>query len=380
MGKVTNLEEFREQKKKRKLIKKIVIIAIVFLVALSSAYLFTSYTPSQLSGIIKEFFVGDRGSGYPIEAPAINARGLYNQNGSLLVASDSYLYEYNLSGKKSAQIKHEFNSPTIETDGKYTLLYDRLTNHYNIYKNNELFKSKKIDNTIYSADINKLGEVAVATNSKKYQSVVTVEDRKFVWNSTVKIINKVELDNNSTYLCAGGFETSKGQLISTVTLLDTTKTEPVFEVKLPNQIVLDISFKSNGIEVITDQQGILFNNKGNQIKEISFENKPLKMYDLNEDRSLFVYGDFDKQGSIELACLSSNYKQIGSIKLRENIIKARLTDRFITVLTNSSVEIFDHSFSHHKTIITKDIYDIEPIGNTLYLISKDEINKISLSL
>ena len=380
MGKVTNLNEFREQKKRKKIVRKTIFLVVLFCLTVGGTYIFTSYTPSQLAGIIGDFFVGDRGKGFPIESPVVNARGLYDQNGSLLVASDSYLYEYNLTGKKSAQIKHDFISPAIETDGKFTLLYDRLTNRYNIYKNNEAFKTKKLDNPIFSADINKNGEIAVATSSKKYQSVVTVEEREFVWNSSTKIINKVELDNNSNYLCASGIETSKGQLISTVTLLDTTKTKVVFEVQLPNQIVLDISFKSGGIEVVTDQQGLLFSEKGHQIKEFSFENKPLKFFDFSSDRSLFAYGDFDKQGSIDLCVLSGNYKVIGNLKLKENIVEAKMTDKFVVILTNSSVEIFDHSFGHHKTIIAKDVYKMQPIGNSLYLISKNEISKVQLSL
>lgn len=380
MGKVTNLNEFREQKKRKKIVRRTVLILVLFCLTVGGAYIFTTYTPSQLAGIIGDFFMGDRGNGFPIESPVVNARGLYDQNGSLLVASDSYLYEYNLTGKKSAQIKHDFLSPAIETDGRFTLLYDRLTNRYNIYKNNEPFKTKKLDNPIFSADINKNGETAVATSSKKYQSVVIVEDREFVWNSSVKIINKVELDNNSTLLCASGVETSKGQLISTVTLLDTTKTKPVFEVKLPNQIVLDIAFKNGGIEVITDQQGLLFSEKGAQIKEFSFENKPLKFFDLRHDRTLFAYGDFDKQGSVELSVLSGGYREIGSLKLNQNIVETKITDKFVAILTNSTVEIYDHSFAHHRTVVAKDIYKIQPIGNVLYMISKDEISKVPLAI
>ena len=380
MGNVTSLNEVRAKKQRKKLVKRASILLSLIIIVVGGTYIFTSYTPNQLINIIGDFFSGNSGNGYPIESPVNNAKGLYNRNSSLMVASDTYLYEYNLTGRKTSQIKHNLQSPAIEIDGGYILLYDRLTNQYIVYKGSEEFANKKVEEPIFSADINKKGDVAVATSSKKYQSVVSVGDKNFVWNSPTKIINKVELDNSSTYLCASGIETIGGQIISTVVLLDTTKTQPLFETKLDNQIILDISFKNSGVEVITDQQGILFSYKGSQIREYGFDDRPLKLFDINDQKSLFVFGDFDRQGYIELTCLSNNYKQAGNIKINKNIIEAKLTDKFVILLTNNSIEIYDHSFTKHKTIIVKDIYKIQPIGNMLYLISNDFIDIISLSL
>lgn len=380
LGKVTSLNKVRAKKQRKKLLKKLSGLLGLIIVIVGGTYLFSSYTPSQLMNIIGDFFSGNSGNGYPIEAPVNNLKGVYDRNDSLLVASDTYLYDYNITAKKTMQIKHDLQSPSIEIDGGYILLYDRLTNQSVVYKGKDIYSNTKAEEPIFSADINKRGEVAIATSSKKYQSVVNVSEKNFVWNSPTKIINKVELDNNSDYLCASGIETEDGQIISSVVLLDTTKTEPVFETKLKNQIVLDISFKNSAVEVITDTQGILYSFKGSQIKEYSFDDRPLKFFDMNDQKSLYAFGDFEKQGYIELTCLSNNYKQLGNKKIKKNIVQAKLTNKFVVLLTNNSIEIYDHSFTKHKTILAKDVYKIQPVGNMLYLISKDFIEQVSLSI
>lgn len=116
MGKLTQLEEVRRERKRKRLVKRITGLAVGLALLVGVAFFWQQIADLDLATQVEDLIASfGSGSGYPVETPGGIVKTMFDADGQVGVLNDTNLYVYNKSGK---QVKTSSTGTTTRPAGE----------------------------------------------------------------------------------------------------------------------------------------------------------------------------------------------------------------------------------------------------------------------
>lgn len=270
--------EGRKLEKKRKFKSWASVVGIVLVIVL----ILQSILPAGILVSVKNAVTMLGSGSYPITLSGSKTVVAVSRGNYYYVLSNTHLTAFSNSGKELFDYEHGFENPVLKTGAGGALVYDQGGKELLLFDLKGFKNSIKTEKSILTANISNSGYFAVATDSDKYASAVTVYKNNgksvYEWYSAEDTVNAVALSKNGKKLAVAVFNSKNGEFVSKVNVLNFKSATPEYTETFEKTLIynLDSAFSSY-FSVITE----------NKIKVIRWGSYKSKEY--KSDYSLSVF-------------------------------------------------------------------------------------------
>lgn len=257
--------------------KKLRVARFVLLFAIIIIALFTLMRFSSHINLysIKEFFYSFREGEISLEADRtvisgadlVSARAFKNY---LLMLRGDRAELYKADGTRYLTKRISMTNPTLEASNKYFLVYDLGGYDIKLYNTVDVIYEESFENTIYIADVNDKGYLAVLTHDVSYASQLLVynedRDKIFEWNSADKYTPCMRMLDDSQRIATASFSSDMGTAVTVFNLFDIKSDTPITH-RFVDTLPLKLDEIGSGLYLLCSDKLIFFDGKGNVIKE-----------------------------------------------------------------------------------------------------------------
>lgn len=378
MAKITDFRELKRRQARKRGMKLLALIALV----LVGTYLLSSIvnTPN-FAGLSSVVDMIKGGPGYPIDAPGGKAKGMYQNESSLVMLNETTIYFYNTSGSEVYSAQHRMGNPQVETSGTMLLNYDRGSKTYAAYSRNNLFYSGMTDSAIRCGDISENGCIAIATQTENAQTQVLVMDTKqrelYTWKTDNAVTALAISDNGSSVAIASSY-VEQGELKNALTIIKNGEQKCRYEIA--NQLILDLEFDGNDVRCITDRSAFILSQEGRMTGQFDYKGQSLAAFSMCDNGVILVFGDYEQDRKYTMASVASDFFTLnGTATLTDSLQKVKAYGNTILVLGASS---FQQYSTYDCTLLKEEsneaYYDIQPMGNSIYAMTTTQIVRLPL--
>ncbi len=365
--------------KRLKVIRFILLFAII-IIALFALMRFSS---SINLYSIKEFFYSFRDSEISLDADSVAVSGadLIGANSYknyLLMLRGDRVELYKTDGTRYMTKRISMSNPTVKSSDKYFLIYDLGGYDLRLYNTVDVIYEETFDNTIYIADINNKGYLALLTHDVSFASQLLVydEDMKkvFEWNSADKYTPCMEMLKDGQRIATASFSSDVGTATTTFNLFN-IKSETAITCEFDDTLPLEIGEIGDGIYLLCSDKLVFFDSKGAIVKEIDFISYGSSVSEVYCDGEKLVavfeedgysYGSklvlFDENGEALFTC-NEEY-EISSAAVINGELYYIHYGELVNVKTEDKTET--------RTSLTDSYSDILEVSGKLVLVSKTE--------
>lgn len=376
----------REEKKrgKKRWKKALIFIVLILCATYGISYLMYENGPQDVDSFLSSLFSGKgSGPGYPVDYPGGELKKMFSLNGTLGILNDTNLYLYNVGGKQTGNIQHKYVTPHVVSSGRYLLLFDRGSTGYSLYDKEKLVRETSADNQIYTACLNEKGSYAIACAGEYHQSEVRVYNHMgqetFVWKSAEKTVTTLSLSEDGSILLIGCLYARGGELISDVEILNTSKEEPLAEIELAGELILEVEKIGDRYYGLTDQKLFSFDSKGTVTGKVEFLEYPLCAYDFNGEYITLITGDYQHDRYYNLSTYDLSLKEMGSMVMEEQLAAVKSDSYGVYVLGSNHLKVLDKNCDLKYDVLSEDIRAIQPMGHYLYGVTGSKILQLDFN-
>lgn len=249
--KIVRGSKFNRKFKNKFLLSTVAIVAIIYLV-------FSFILPvSVYENIINITSIMGHGK-YPIDIFGSTIINSVSNGQYYYVLTDTSIIAYSNNGKNIMNELHGFSNPVLSVSETRAVVYDQGGKSLYIYNLGGKIHSFEAEYEIITASISRNGDIAVATHSDSYTSVVNVYDKNlkhiYTWNSAKDIVNNVLVNNSGNRLAVTTFNAVAGQYSSKMMILGFESADPLHTVDLNKSMALSLINTGKGISVITQNE------------------------------------------------------------------------------------------------------------------------------
>lgn len=249
--KVVRGSKYNRKFRNKFLLSVVAIIAVIYLI------LSLILPVSVYENIINTTSLMGHGK-YPMDVSGSTIVNSISNGQYFYVLTDTSIIAYSNSGKIVINELHGFSNPILCISETRAIVYDQGGKTLYVYNLGGKINTLETKYEIITASISRNGDMAVATHSDSYTSVVNVYDKNlkqvFTWNSAKDIVNNVLVNNTGTRLAVTTFNAVEGQYSSKMMILDFESADPIYTVELDNSIALSLINTGKGISVITPNE------------------------------------------------------------------------------------------------------------------------------
>lgn len=276
-------------KSRPRMIRKICLgVGIVLVIGITAALNLLS--PTGITEWIQtKIALIEGGNGFPVSVSDAITQNLYQDDGRLLLLTETDLKCYNTSGNLIYSRIHGYANPVVRTSAMRTLLFDRSGSQYKIENPSKTIYSGDIEETIITGDIGDSGYYALATEAEDDVAQVTVYNRNnesvYRYYSSDQYVSGVSISDNGKYLAVAVVSTENAMLSSKLMLFDLSETEPVVQRTFSDEMIYLCEFSGNNVGVLTNKRYCNINPK-DEYNEYAFGGKLLNKYAMSDGNAL----------------------------------------------------------------------------------------------
>ena len=305
---------------KRLRVTRFILLFAIIIITLFSIMRFSSHINLYS---IKEFFYSFKESEIFLDSSSVAI------SGADLISADSYknyllmlrndrVELYKADGTRYMTKRFSMSKPTVKTSGKYFLIYDLGGYEIGLYNTVDVIYEQTFDNTIYIADINDKGYLALLTHDVSFASQLLVynEDMEkvFEWTSADKYTPCMEMLPDGNRIAVASYSSNMGAPTTTFNLFN-VKSDTAVTREFADTLPLKIGQIGEGIYLLCSDKLVIFDKNGEILKEIdiiSYGNSVSDVYCDGETLALvleeegYSYGSrlvlFDENGNSLYTC------------------------------------------------------------------------------
>jgi len=239
-----------EQARKFKVITVTLLVVALVLTALHLAL--PMGISEGLGNAISLFGTG----GYPIELDSTQTINAVSRGSYYYVLSNTGIDAFSNSGKNLFSYTHGFENPIIKTSASRAMVFEQGGNQVLIFTHSGLKEALSFETDILTANISDSGVYAIATESDKYTSAVTVFSKSgkklYEWFSAENMVNNIILSSNGKRMAVSSFGSENGQFHSQLNVLNFKTATPEYTENFENGIIYNLdSTHRRGFAVVT---------------------------------------------------------------------------------------------------------------------------------
>lgn len=258
------------------------------------------------------------------------------------------------TGNELQSLQYNVSHPAMKSAGDYLLTYDIGGKNVLYMQDGSVLKNEAYSSLIFTADLNSSGWHLIASEesgSKATASVFNGEMAKvYQWESRERYVSAAALSEDNERMAFGGFRQDQARIVSSVLLLRFDSEEPYGVYDIPDVLILDMRFLSDGsLAVLTENSVLILDKDGMERGRYEYGGRQLKNYSFDGEGFLMVR--LSKSGigeSSQVLLLDYNAAVLGEIALN-NILSADCNGKHAGVLTTDRLIVYNSSMEEQFT-------------------------------
>lgn len=184
-----------------------------------------------------------------------------------------------------------------------------------------------------------------------YKTVLTVCDEQqnviYQWYSASRYMNRCAVSSDAKQLCAVALDGSDARFQSKAVLFETDLEEPVCEILLGDQLILDLSFVDDDTMCAIGEQSVLFFSVSGEIQnEFSYQNAYLQHHSTEGNGFLaLVLNKYQSGNANTLVTLDEQGSLLSERYLGEEILNVSTVGSFLAVQTPEMLYLYDQELN-----------------------------------
>ena len=268
--------------------------------------------------------------------------------GGLLVASTTNIQLFAQSGSVLFSENIFMSDPALCTTDNYAVVYDIGGSQLVAFTDMQASLQLNLEDnlSIFSAQLNDSGWLAVTTQESGYKAVVHVYNNEqnlvYQWNSSSHFVTDAVVYNDCNTMAAVSIGQNGTEYQSTLSLFRLDSEDLYASLDLGNRLVLSVTAMGNRVCVLTESEILFVDAEGQLIGSFPYSSQYLRACSLEgDDFAALQLGKY-RAGSIgELVTVDSSGTVIATLSLSEDIISLSAAGRYVAVLYADRLEIYD---------------------------------------
>lgn len=379
---LSEFERYKQELKKRRRLQRVAAVLMISALALSLVAGADYFSGSSFGNLLRARF-SDEG-GYPVALMGHTARQLEAVNWDVALLSDSAVFCYDAQGSERLSLTHGCTEPVLRTEGGRLLCYDQGGSQYHVASSSRLSYSGTADGTIHAGDVAGNGVAALATSSTKNATLVTLYDEfgnvTHNWRNS-NMVSTLALSPDGRQAAVVLYSARGGGMITNLVLLDLSKStveKPLFSIEIADEFGYHVSFKDNGICLITDKSVKAIDSSGRIRAQFDFDGQQIQLFADEGENTLILLGNYRYMRSSQLVALDGRCRELYSRRLDVSVSSMRANDNGIYLLSEGVVSHYDYK----GTLISQQNLPGAsawlPLGQNLYAATYEELQKNSI--
>ena len=296
-------ESYFENVSKNYKLAKIISIAVLMIFLFSSFVIYgekltyenARYVLRDIGQILSEDN-SDPASIIHYEADGNMDHAIYGS--SIVIAGESTVTMFGVSGKEKLTDHTSFSSPTIKTSDKYCVVYSLGGYNLSVYNTVARVYDMKFDFPIYDVDVSDNGYIAVLTQSVEYRSVVYLYDSDFKLVTTynkVKYPCSVSLSSDASYVYISVFGAQTGDILTQLSVYKLSQSTPLYTKDVYGGLPFDsVCFDNDIVSLICENSLTFIGLDGLTVNTHSYSQPIKKFNTINHNITVVTSGRTSK--------------------------------------------------------------------------------------
>ena len=298
---------------------------------------------------------------------------------TLFLLHDAYLSTYSMHGDAGDNRQHAFQNATMNTAGKYVLLFEsggtsfRLdTRHKNVY-------GKSVDNNILSGVVSDNGTVALITESGSYACAIVVYDntgkRLYQRNCTEYVVD-LAFHKDSNGLCLTSVKVENGVVQSTVTSITFNQVDTQWTSMPLETLSVKSGFSSNDKFCVVGNTACAYYSSAGEMQGTYNYNGTLVSADLENGKAALIIQD-DQKRNTSLVLLDQSVSSPKVLSIDSTAEEVRVCDGDAIVMSRGNITSYDFSGTALATVNLDGAYtSFLKQDGYLFLLGYDQIDRV----
>ena len=280
-------------------------------------------------------------------------------------------------------INRNFSNGGIRHNNKRIATFDYATGNLNLYDRFKNVYKEQGKCKIYNVKIANNNYVAILSDSLHYASCARILDSNnkqiFSWNCTDGYVINAAFSSDSKKVAVVSLKSSEGKIQSTISIFD------IKSGKLNNRIsvsdlIFDIIYStSEKIIAITRNSVYFFNRDIQHFTTYNFENEELLKFNWSDNIIALCFKKYLNGASSKIVTLNLTGDLLGENELKGEVKSLKAEGNSVGVLAEDRIFLFDKDMKLKKSYkCNVPVYDFLQIGNSMFLVTADEINKVRM--
>ena len=339
-------------KKRRRLINRVCILALCFVLVLIFVLL-SALSPTGIGEYMNNTFAKMSKGSLPVDITGGKLVDFKSNYGILTLLTDTNIELYNSSGKCMGSYNHGMSKPAVRTSQARSILYGISDTSYKILNYSDVIYSANMSYEILSADISRCGTYAIATRSDSYASQVEVFSKKneslFTWSSAKELINCVAVSANGKKIAVSTLSAENGVLKCKVYIFDYKHSTPRFTFAY-DAAVLSLHTVSGLGFAVTTASGVDFVSwKGAQTKNSTELPINIIKTEYNDYSAVCTRREGDKSQS-NIIVFNKSGKQTANVSVLGNLQDFVIYNNHIYCLVQTEILVYNF-----EGVLTKNV-------------------------
>lgn len=378
---LTEFERYRKRLNTQKKIRSVGGIALMALVSVAGILALAMLGGLDIFGGFGE--KDQKNSLFPLKISGGLVRQIESMGWDVALCSQGEMLVLNNKGEEQQRFSHGMGSPVLKTQSGRALLYDQGGERFEVFSSTKKLYSGNAGGNIHAASIIADGTVAIAASTAKYTTELSVYGSGYrqigsAWTSASQVTAlTLSPDGRQTAIACVSVE--NGGIVSTLYLLDVNNAKELQKVSIPDEMVVNISFKGNSINILTDRS----------IKQIDFSGRIRGDYPF-DGRQALRYADADESGTVvllgnqrylresEIVLVDASAKQAAALQADDEVSILRADENGFSVLSQGSIWRYDHTGTALSSLTAPDVIKYLSLGTDVFTVTYEELQKHSI--
>lgn len=346
-------DEGEERLKKMRVPKAVYRVALILLLLVLGLAFWVNrekLTLENITGWVKLQFVGaSEGDGFPVQITGSSVAGanFTAQGGSALVLSDTSLTMLDPSARSLLSLRHSFNEPAMKVSGSQTLLYNQGNLGYMVLSGTQTAVSESAPREILVGAVAQNGRHALGMQGEDGASELAVYQKdgslQFQYMFARDYITAIALNFDGTMGMVGTVRAEKGELISRVLIFDFNEPEPVSELEVEDNFLLDACWTEGGdIYAVGETSVLLADSSRYEFTSYSYDGRRLTGYQFGQGRAFLSVSAYEHAGPSTLLVFHGKSDPL-RIEAPERIGSISSYGGTVAVLADTDALFYDYS-------------------------------------
>lgn len=274
-------------------------------------------TPGNIGNWIKTKAVGfGFGDGYPTDltGSTANPGNFGSVDGDVYVVSDTALTVMNGSAKELFSVRHSYNDPAVSVAGGRYLLYNAGGTGYqvNTASGTEIEAASETDITV--AAMSESGKFALALQPADYAAELCVYMKngtpQYSYKFADTYISAIALNREGTRGAVATVTSKSGELVSTVTVLDFSKEEPLATYECRGNMILGLVWSATNRIIAVGDTRTLVSDAQFRFDEYDYEGRTVTAFGFSQSRAAVSVSNYAFGGNSTMLVFENNAKPV----------------------------------------------------------------------